>query len=287
MLWMFGETPSAAKAQTGVVDTTQMVLVKTRDGNRYMGRILSQDAASMVLRTDKVGVITLPANQVVQVKTIRSQEIVDGQYWPENPHATRYLFGPNGYGLRKGEGYYSNTWIFFNQLSFGFTDNFTVGAGVIPLFLFAGAPTPIWITPKFSFPIKKDQVNVGVGGLFATVLGGDEGGSFGIAYGQLTLGSRDRNVNIGLGYGYAGNDWANTPTLSFSGVYRAGKRFALISENYLFDTGNSNTILLSGGGRYLGDRLAIDGAFIIPTRTEGSLFAIPWLGISVPIGGVE
>lgn len=287
LLWAFGGTLSAAKAQPVVTDTSQMVLVKTRDGNRYMGHIVSQDAAQMVLKTDQLGVVSLQKDQLVQIKTIRKQEIVDGEYWPENPHATRYLFGPNGYGLRKGEGYYSNTWIFFNQLSYGFTDNFTVGAGVIPLFLFAGAPTPIWITPKFSIPVKKDVVNLGVGGLFATVLGGEDVGTFGIAYGQLTLGSRDRNVNFGLGYGYAGSEWANTPTLSFSGVYRAGKRFALLSENYLFDTGENNVFLLSAGGRYLGDRLAIDGALILPTQTDGELFAIPWLGISVPFGNTQ
>lgn len=110
----------------------------------------------------------------------------------ENPHATRYLFGPNGYGLRKGEGYYSNTWIFFNQLSYGFTDNFTVGAGVIPLFCLPAPRRRSGSPPKFSIPVKKDVVNLGVGGLFATVLGGEDVGTFGIAYGQLTLGSRPK-----------------------------------------------------------------------------------------------
>lgn len=158
------------------------VMVETIDGNQYVGWIVDQNADVLVLKTDNLGEIKLPKKQIKLMRPVRTTEMVNGEYWPENPHATRYLFGPNGYGLRKGEGYYSNTWIFFNQISYGITNNFTLGAGIIPLFFFDGAASPIWITPKVSIPIKKDMFNVGVGGLFATVLGEDVG-TFGVAYG--------------------------------------------------------------------------------------------------------
>lgn len=281
----FFSAPERLFAQIITTDSTQQVMVETRDGNQFIGRIVGQTAETIVLRTDNFGNITLQKKQVVKMEIVQKERIIEGEYWPENPHGTRYLFGPNGYGLRKGEGYYSNTWIFFNQVSYGVTNNFTVGVGVIPLFLFAGAPTPIWITPKVSIPIKKDMVNLGVGGLFATVLGGDEGGgSFGVAYGQLTIGPRDKNINVGLGYGYAGNDWANTPTVSISGTLRTGKKFALITENYIFDTGDSNYTLLSFGGRFIGRKLAVDAALLLPTETGGEFVAVPWLGINVPFG---
>ncbi|MCC7507375.1 MAG: hypothetical protein IT259_18865 [Saprospiraceae bacterium] len=259
------------------------VMVETIDGNQYVGWIVDQNADVLVLKTDNLGEIKLPKKQIKLMRPVRTTEMVNGEYWPENPHATRYLFGPNGYGLRKGEGYYSNTWIFFNQISYGITNNFTLGAGIIPLFFFDGAASPIWITPKVSIPIKKDMFNVGVGGLFATVLGEDVG-TFGVAYGQFTIGPRDKNINFGLGYGYAGDDWASTPTISISGTYRAGKKFAFITENYIFDTGDSNVTLLSFGGRFIGRNLAIDGALVMPTNTDGFLIAIPWLGINVPFG---
>ncbi len=263
-------------------DSTVMVSVEMNDGNEFTGRILSQSPESIELKTETLGVITLPKRLIKTIQPIRTSQIVAGEYWYDNPYATRYFFGPNGYGLRKGEGYYQNAWIFFNQVSYGFTNNFTLGVGVIPAFLFAGAPTPIWITPKISVPIQKDKVNLGVGGLFATVLG-EGNSSFGIAYGQLTFGPRDRNINFGLGYGYAGDSWANTPTVTISGMYRTSKKFALLTENYIFDTGDENLFLLSFGGRFIGRHVAIDAGLFIPAE-GGDIIAIPWLGVNVPFG---
>lgn len=261
--------------------------VETTDDNNYIGVIREQDSEKIVLETPNLGKITLLRSAIHRMTPIRPEQIKNGEVWYDSPHATRYLFGPNGYGLRQGEGYYQNVWVLFNQISYGVTENFTLGVGLVPLFLFSG-PSPVWLTPKFSFPIQKDKVNLGVGALFATVLGDRDyggGGSFGVAYGQLTIGSRDQNVNFGLGYGYAGDSWANSPTLSFSTMLRGSKKFAFVSENYLFDTGDNNVGLLSAGCRFLGRRIAIDGALVAPVGVGFDTFiAIPWLGLNVPIG---
>lgn len=264
-------------------DTTQLVSLETKDGNEFVGTIRVIDAEYVIIKTQNFGDVRIRKLEVKSIQTVGKAQFATGEYWYENPHATRYFFGPNGYGLRKGEGYYQNTWIFFNQFSYGFTNNFTVGVGIIPLFIFAGTASPVWITPKVSIPLKKDVVNLGVGGLFAYVLG-EESASFGVAYGQLTLGSRDRNFNVGMGYGYAGNDWASSPTVSISGMYRTGKKFALMTENYFFDTGDSNYLLMSLGCRFLGKRLAVDAGLVFPTQTDGYFIGIPWLGLSVPLG---
>ncbi len=265
-------------------DTSQLVSIETKDDNTFIGYIRQIETDYILVQTDKFGQIQIQKKDIRALRLVEQNQLVEGEYWSTDPNSTRYLFGPNGYGLRKGEGYYQNTWIFFNQVSYGITDNFTLGVGIIPLFIFAGASTPVWITPKLTIPIKKDQINLGVGGLFATVLG-EEGGSFGVAYGQMTFGPRDRNINLGVGYGYAGDSWANTPTISLSGIYRTGRKFALISENYLFDTGDENLVLTSFGGRFIGKRISIDAALVIPaTETEGLFFAIPWLGLTVPFG---
>ena len=261
-------------------------IVETTDGNEYIGIIREQSPDRIVLETKSVGKITLLRSNIRRMAPLRPEQIKNGQVWYDSPHATRYLFGPNGYGLQKGEAYYQNVWVFFNQISYGVTQNFTLGVGLVPFFLFGG-PTPVWVTPKFSIPIQKNKVNLGVGALLATVLGdGDSGGgaNFGVAYGQLTIGSRDQNVNFGLGYGYAGDSWANSPTLSFSTMLRGSKKFAFVSENYLFDTGDNNIGLLSAGCRFLGRRIAIDAALVAPVGGGlDGFYAIPWLGLNVPI----
>ncbi len=264
-------------------DSTQLTSIETKDGNEFVGYVVQIETDVLVLKTEQFGEVKIRKTDIRYIRPVNTKQIVGGEYWYDNPYATRYFFGPNGYGLRKGEGYYQNAWIFFNQVSYGFTDNFTLGVGLIPAFIFGGAPTPVWITPKVSIPLKKDQVNLGVGGFFATVLG-EEDASFGIAYGALTLGSRDRNINFGLGYGYSGDGWANTPTVTLSGMYRTGKKFALLTENYLFDAGEDSYVLMSFGGRFIGKHVAIDAGFFIPTQTDGELILIPWLGVNVPFG---
>lgn len=282
--FLFLFSANSLLSQETKVDTAFQMVVETKDGNLFVGKILELTATSVILRTEKFGDLTIQKDQIVQMVPVGTENDPTSKVWFENPHASRYFFGPNAYGLRRGEGYYSNTWIFINQVSFGITNNLTMGVGMIPLFLFDGAPTPVWVTPKVSFPIKKDKVNIAVGGLFASIIG-ESDATFGVAYGQLTLGSRDQNVNLGLGYGYAGNDWAQAPTLTLSGTLRTGRKFALMTENYFFDTGDSNTTLLGLGGRFLGKHLAVDGALIIPFfDDEGLTAAIPWLGIHVPFG---
>ena len=109
------------------------------------------------------------------------------------------------------------------------TDNLLIGGGLIPAFFFGGAPTPVWITPKVSFPVVENKVNIGVGGLFATVIGVNDT-NLGIAYGTATFGPRDKNLTVGIGYGYAGGDWASRPTFSLSFISRVGRKGYFISE---------------------------------------------------------
>lgn len=276
-------TPQKVFSQTIPKDSTVRVTIQTTDDNEYVGYIVAQTSEYISIKTDNLGVINIPKKMIRRLQEVRKEQMVDGEYWYDNPYATRYFFGPNGYGLRKGEGYYQNAWIFFNQVSYGVTRNFTIGAGLFPGFLFAGSATPIWLTPKVSIPLQKDKVNMGVGGIFATLPGSEGGGSFGVMYGQLTIGPRDRNINFGLGYGYAGDSWANTPTVTISGMYRTSKKFAVMTENYIFDTGDENLVLLSVGGRFIGRHVAVDAGLFIPAVSDG-VFAIPWLGLNVPFG---
>lgn len=151
-------------------DTT-VYRVETTDGNEFIGTIVSQDETQIILRTKEFGDITISKAAIKKMAPIKVSQMKGGTYWFENPQSTRYFWQPNGYGLKKGEGYYQNVWIFFNQVSVGITDNFLIGAGIVPLFLFAGSSSPVWIAPKFSVPIKKDKFNMGAGALMGTVLG--------------------------------------------------------------------------------------------------------------------
>ena len=91
----------------------------------------------------------------------------------------------------------------------------------------------------------------------------------GIADGLSTFGSRDKNFSIGLSYGYAAVEWADTPLISFSGMIRTGERGYFITENYLISSGDENVVMLSLEGRRIVKGVGIDSALVAPTQCAG------------------
>jgi len=259
-----------------------MYSITMSDGNRYFGTIVKQDPAYIKLST-KIGTVKLPRMDIKEMHVVKESQVKDGRYWYPNLQATRYFFAPNGYGLKKGEAYYQNVWIFFNQFSVGIVDYFSIGAGFVPAFLFGGTPTPVWVVPKVSVPIIKDKLNIGAGGLFGTVIP-EENTGFGLAYGLATYGSRDRNITVGIGYGYAAGEWTDYPLITISSMIRASPRSYFVTENYVVPIDGEINFIFSLGGRSIINRVSIDyGLFIPAIQNQDVFFAIPWLGFTVPL----
>jgi len=262
-------------------DTTQLWNVVTTDGNEYVGTIVLQTEKEIKLKTTSIGTITLQLSKIKKMDKVNAKNMVGDEVWLDSPSDGRYFFSPSSYGLRQGEGYYQNAWIFFNQLTYGFTDNFSMGIGTIPLFLFTGSDTPIWLTPKVSIPITEDQFAIGGGALLGTVTG-DSGGEYGIVYGTSTFGSRDRNLTVGVGYGYIEDDFADTPAITLSAIIRTGKKGYFITENYILSAGDDTVGLISVGGRRLWGNVALDFGGLRPVGSGFDGWAlIPWLGIVI------
>ena len=273
-----------AASQT-TIDST-FIQIETLDGNRFYGKIISESSEKLVLSTEYLGEVEIDTKNIKSRRLIHSRELRDGKLWFDNPQSSRYFWAPNGYGLKKGEGYYQNIWVIWNQFAYGITDNFSLGGAVIPLFLFGGTATPVFLSPKFSLPISKDKFNIGAGALIGTVLGESDTG-FGIAYGVTTFGSTDNNLSVGLGYAYAEGEWATTPLINISGMTRISPRWYLMSENNFLIIDGEAGGMISGGARWIIKKAALDFGFFIPAGTGADEFiAIPWLGFTVPFGKV-
>lgn len=95
-------TGTVAQAQT---PTDTIWVIETTDGNTYTGEILELGSTHLRIRTG-IGELSLLRASVKSMKRLDSGMLKNGEYWPENPHASRHFWGPSGYGLRKGEGYY-------------------------------------------------------------------------------------------------------------------------------------------------------------------------------------
>ena len=269
--------------QAQEIQEKTLVRIEMKDGNEFIGTIESESESEVVLKTERLGLITIKREDIRSVKEIPPQRIVREEYWAENPQSGRHFWSPTGYGLKQGEGYYQNLWVLFNQVSYGISNNFSIGAGIVPLFFFGAEVTPIWITPKFSVPLEKESINLGGGAIIATVLGEDTP-FVGIAYGLTTFGNRDRNLSIGLGWGFIDDDFAKTPTINVSGILRTGRRGYLVTENYFISAGGENVLILSFGGRTLWNRFSLDYGLFRPIHRDISngFIAFPWLGFVVP-----
>jgi hypothetical protein len=281
--------PRTARAQDPVVrdtattDSTRIYILRTRDGSLFVGRLI-QATVDSVYFASAGGPITVPRSVVVELRQLGRGAMRAGVYWPPNPGTTRLFFAPTGRMLEKGEGYFSDTWLFFLNFVGGITSRVTFGGG-FSIFPFDDFSENIfYFTPKVGL-VQSSNFNLAAGALIGFAgFGGffdDTGdiGSFGIVYGVGTAGSPDGSVSVGLGLGYGGGGFGEDPILMFGGERRVARRVSLLSENYLV-AGVDDGLLVSYGLRFFGDRLSVDFAFInLPT--EPIFPGVPYVAFAV------
>ncbi len=204
----------------------------------------------------------------------------------------RSFYSPTGHGIKKGEAYYTNLFLYLSQIDYGINDKFSIGLGISPL-LIIGSPSPIWLTPKISIPTTKERLNISMSlltGVFVNLNRKREKqiATFGMAFTSATLGDRSRNLSIGLGYGFLKNELAKKPAISISGMCKINERGYFVTENYILP-GLSNFPVLSLGGRHFWNKASIDyGLFIVEADViwgylESRVIGVPWLSVNVPL----
>lgn len=261
---------------------TVVYQVHTNDGNLFTGKIILKDSAAVIFKDRNIGEITLKNNIIKDIKPITVDKKVG--LLKENMQDTRYFWSPNGYGLKKGKGYYQNVGVLFNQASVGLSNYISMGAGAMPLFLFAGTASPVWLVPKVSIPIVPNKLNMGTGALLG-VVAGEDNSVFGITYAVATVGSREANITFGAGWAFADGEWANSATYNLNGMFRVSDKGYLISENYFIQLSNETLSLVSFGGRTVWPKISLDYGLVFPiSESTSSFLAIPWIGFMVPFG---
>jgi hypothetical protein len=267
---------------TAATDSTRMYVLRTRDGSLFVGRLVRASVDSVYF-VSAGGPITVPRSVVVELRQLGRGAMRAGVYWPPNPGDTRLFFAPTGRMLEKGEGYFSDTYIFFVNFVGGITSRVTFGGG------FSIFPTDdfsqniFYLTPKVGL-VQSSNFNLAVGALigFAGFGGFDDGeiGSFGIVYGVGTAGSPDASFSVGLGTGYGGGGFGDSPILMIGGEKRVSRRVSLLSENYIAGADN---LLVSYGLRFFGDRLSVDFALMnFPSEPRFPRFpGIPYVAFAV------
>jgi len=255
-------------------DTTSTYIIELMDGSEFIGKFLSKDNGVVVIQTTSIPRLEIPLAQIKSVRTVSEGSIKNGNYWFPNPNDTRYLFAPSAFNLKKGAGYYQNSYLVLNSVNYGVTNNFSIGVSIEAISLFSsladGRLDPIvLVTPKLGFEVS-EKLHAGVGLLYLNVPGFDNskrsGG--GIVYGLSTYGNRDDNITGGLGWGFIEGETSKKPVINFSGMKRLTRTFSLVTENWFvpisddFGTSRNYYGVYSYGIRFFGKRMSVDLAFI-------------------------
>ena len=270
------QTPAPAR-DAARADTGRVHLLKLGDGTTLVGRVV-RDEGDTVRFAARGATLAIPRADIAELREVPGATIRNGAYWPANAHATRLFFAPTGRMLPKGDGYFSDTYLFFLNGLVGVTDQVTLGGGMSIFPMSDFSENIFYLTPKVGL-VATERFNAAVGALVGFT-GLDDTEQFGIVYGVATTGTADHSLTAGAGVGYAGGGFASRPMLMLGGETRVGRRASLVTENYLF-TGGDPTGLVSYGVRFFGEKLSVDLAFWNMPGEQLYFPGIPYVGFAV------
>lgn len=272
-------------------------VLRTRDGSTVVGRVLSDSGGVLVFQTEG-GTLTVARADVVELKPIDRAAPRNGRWMFDDPNRTRLFFAPTGRMLAPGEGYYSNTYLVFQNFAAGASSHLTLGGGFSLLPTGDMSEQVYYFTPEVGV-YNTPRNNVALGGIMAWVPT-DDGKPFGVVYAVATHGASDGSITGGLGYGFYGSDFSSRPVAVLGGARRVSQRLALLTENYGMIYDDDYTECPSGGVcttvshrrlgvlsmygvRFLGEKLSVDLALAnLATHDTHWIFpGVPYVAFAV------
>jgi hypothetical protein len=256
-------------------------IITLNDGSSVKGEITEIGNDEIVFQTD-MGKFNIKIAKIMEIKEVPESTFKGGQYWFPNPNRTRLYFSQTGRLLRKGEGYFSDWYLFFPGVNYGLTDNITVGGGFS---IFPGLNIPdeqfLYLMPKIGLSVS-EKADFAVSGLLVFIPNFDEDDTdaqpdvVGTVFGLGTFGSDDHNITFGLGFGFADEDFSDKPTIIIGGETRVARRMSLVGEGWLLP--GIDEPLVAYGTRFFGEGISVDLAFLTIIGSDGIFPGIPYLG---------
>ncbi len=262
--------PSTALAQTAPppslnsAASAELYELVLKDGSRVYGTVEKESATEVVFRTQSGATLTARREEIASLRLVTGR-IENGEFIRSDLHRTRLFFAPTGRALQRGEVSLGVFQFVAPFVQVGVTDRFSIGGGTPLIFGIDDWNRPFWVTPKLQV-VNTRNIQASAGLLHVFDADGDGGG---IAYGVGTFGSTDNALTVGGGLGYSGD--SRTGLIMVGGEGRASRSIKLMTENYFWKNGEG---ILSGGIRFLGERLSADLALAVPIGF-GELIALP------------
>ena len=247
--------------------------VRLGDGSVIFARVVEFDEERVVLETAGGARLDVERSEIEAVRPASGQ-VVEGEFWTEDPGGSRLFFTSTGRSLRGGESYIGTYVVVLPFAAVGVTDRFTIVGGAPVLF---GELEPFYLGPKLQI-LRQPEVQASIGTL--AFFFDDE--VVGVAYGVATFGDTERALSAGLGFFYSGDEVVNEPAFMLGGETRVSRRIKLITENYVLP--DAVGLVLSGGVRVIGDRFNTEVGVVGAIADGDGGCCVPLINFSYAFG---
>ena len=260
-------------------------VIQLTNGNEYTGTIISDDGREMLFESLSVGKIYIKKTDIKSITNYKEDDfvIINDEEVKSNPFSTRYSFTTNALPIKKKDNYYMiNLW--GPEFHVAVADNFNVGI------MTTWIGSPLALAAKYSFKTKNPKVNFSVGEIIGN--GGYIASSafISLSFGNVTFGDRDKNLTLGVGYGYFDFNqtedipgtydyYENIPTRSkpaTKGVLGSVAASVRINDKTSFVFDSMFGMLSTGGTNtdYNYDYLTQSGTIIVTPRPSNTPFMV-------------
>lgn len=261
------QLPADGARAAGPPAAAAMLELILRDGSRLFGTVESETPDEIVLRTAGGTVVRVRRSEIASLGSVKGS-LVNGEFLPADPNATRLFFGPTGRSLGRGKTYLGVYEFVMPFVQVGVTDRLSIGGGTPLVAGIDDWDRPFWITPKLQI-LNRERTQLAVG-TFHVFDGGGDGG--GVGYVVATQGDSRASFTAGAGLAY-GTGGGRSGIVMVGGERQVRRNLKLITENYVWKNGNG---VASAGVRFFGDRLSADLALGVPIGL-GEFIAFPVL----------
>ena len=245
-----------------IPESGHMQVIETKDGGMLIGRIVSIDVDAVQVETS-FGKTEVPIRAIKKIRRIPASSMRSGKHWYPDLNTTRLFITTTAQMMERGQGYYSNRYLFFSMLAYGVTDRFTIGAGglTLPIPL---KDLPFYITPKVGL-WNQESLDLALGALIMRVPNDVDSFSTGILYGVGTFGGPE-GLTAGLGWGFVDGEIENKPAIVLGGKRRWTRRLSVVAESWFFPDYYAEPWVIYGI-RFLGLRMTVDvGMIAVPSE---------------------
>lgn len=239
------------------------------DGNILRGEMRSENENTITFYSTLTGERIIERKNILSITHITDLKSGNNQVYINL--ASRYFISPSAIQMKKGDGYYQNTYFLLNSFNYAFTDNLSTGLGFETFSFFSGKPI-------YFFQVKTgmevaDKLHFGLGLMHMNFsLIDEELNSFNLAFFTATVGNPDYNFSIN--YAFDPKSINNDPLITFSGFARLNPKLGFISENWLYPVTNEGSFF-GFGCRVIGRKNLFDVGIL--TNTE--IMNDGWIGI--------